>query len=161
MDYWGHTAIVVRQGGKIVLVRGFNPEMSFPGGWLRLLRESKAIEAGRSSVPAVISADEYLFTHPRAMTVEWPVDPALAEQAALELGPTGPAGELGYAGEYTARPAQFRADACSWYSAAAGVSPRPGVVIACEASAPVSGVSCSRLRKAGDGRWVRPTGREE
>ena len=107
LDYWGHTAIVVRRGGTIVLVRGFNPDASFPGGMLRLLRESGAVEAGRSSLPAVVSADEYLYAHPRAMTVEWPVDPALAEQAAADLGPTGPAGELGYATDYTARPADF------------------------------------------------------
>lgn len=108
LDAWGHTAVVVRQNGRIVAVRGFNPDAAFPGGLVRLLRESSAVEAGRSSLPAVISADDYLFTHPRATSIEWRVDADMADRALAELSPTGPAGQLGHAGDYTARPAQFR-----------------------------------------------------
>lgn len=108
LDTWGHTAVVVRQNGRIVAVRGFNPDAAFPGGLVRLLRQSGAVEAGRGSLPAVVSADQYLFTHPRAMSVEWAVDADMAQKAFTELSPTGPAGQLGHPTDYTARPAQFQ-----------------------------------------------------
>jgi len=107
LDYWGHTAVVVRQNGKIVLVRGFNPAYGFPGEMIQLLRQSSAIESGAASMPAVISADQNLFKHPKAMSVEWAVDADMAQKAMSELHPTGPAGPMGYPTDYTARPASY------------------------------------------------------
>ncbi len=105
LDYWGHTAVVVRRNGRIVAVRGFNPDSSFPRGMLNLLTQSSAVESGRSGLPSVVSADNYLLTHPRARTLEWAVSDELAEAALRELTPTGSAGALGHASEYSARPA--------------------------------------------------------
>ena len=107
LDYWGHTAVVVRRNGTIVAVRGFNPDSGFPRGLLDLLLQRRAVESGRAALPSVVSADDYLLTHPRARTLEWAVTPELAESALHELSPTGRAGALGHADLYSARPAEY------------------------------------------------------
>lgn len=71
---------------------------------LQLFLNREAVEAGKGSLPAVASADRYLLKHPRAVTIEWPVDDALARQVFEDLQPTGAAGPLGHPGEYSARP---------------------------------------------------------
>jgi len=110
LDFWGHTAVYVRQGGRIVAVRGFNPEMGTPSSMLRMLLSGRQVKAGTGQLPAVLSEDAYLFTSTAARSLEYPVS---AEQAAAflaDLPATGPGGRPGVPASYTARPAVWAAE---------------------------------------------------
>ena len=110
LDALGHTAVYVRQGGRIVAVRGFNPEMGTPSSFLRMVLSGREVEAGTAQVPAVLSEDAYLFTSNAARSMEYPVS---AEQAAAFLAglpATGPGGRPGVPTSYTARPAVWAAE---------------------------------------------------
>ncbi|HEX7839183.1 MAG TPA: DUF4157 domain-containing protein, partial [Kofleriaceae bacterium] len=106
-DYWGHTAIYVRQGGRITIVRGFNPAMEGEQV-ISLIRNFRAVESGTTSVPAAVGADAYLFTYSGARSIEYAVTPELAAQLAGRLPAVGPvAAGSGIPVQYTARPAVF------------------------------------------------------
>jgi hypothetical protein len=108
LDVWGHTAVYVRQGGRITLVRGFNPQME-GSQLLSFLRSSRAVEAGTEAVPAAIGSDAYLFTLTGSRSIEYPVSPAMAEMFAGRLPPTGPVVPGGATPPlYTARPAVYQ-----------------------------------------------------
>lgn len=100
LDSWGHSAIYVRQGGEVTIVRGFNPILQ------QLVGNTSAVRSGAGGVAAEISADAYLFTMTSARSIEYPVSPALAAELAGTLPPTGPiapGGALPH--QYTAMPA--------------------------------------------------------
>jgi hypothetical protein len=98
---WGHTAIYVRQGGRITMVRGF-----MPGSMLDTALHAGQIEAGLRGTPASIANDARLFLNTGARSVEYAVDPRLAAQAAKDLPGVGPVRPgSGLPTEYTARPA--------------------------------------------------------
>ena len=73
LDFWGHTAVYVRQGGRIVAVRGFNPATGSPSALAELLVNASRVEAGQGALPAVLSSDAYLFTSNAARSLEYPV----------------------------------------------------------------------------------------
>jgi len=99
LSSWGHTAVYVRQGGTISLVRGFTVE-----SMLGTLRNAGAIESGLAGTPAMIANDAGLFTRTGAMSIEYPVTAELAESMARRLPTTGsPTGTT--PATYTARPA--------------------------------------------------------
>jgi len=99
ISVWGHTAVYVRTGGQIQIVRGFMPA-SLP----QTILHAGSIEAGLSGTPAAISSDVGLFTKTGAMSIEYPVAPEVAEAFAKGLPPPGPVGP-GEPPLYTARPA--------------------------------------------------------
>jgi len=102
-DTWGHTAMIVRQNGRITAVRGFNPDL------VDAVRNYQAVEQGTHASPAELTADSYLFRSTAARTIEWPVEPALAARVAANMPPTGQAGAAGAPPFYTARPATMTA----------------------------------------------------
>jgi hypothetical protein len=110
LDSWGHTAVYVRQGGRIVAVRGFNPEMGTPSSWLRMLLSGRQVKAGTAQLPAVLSEDAYLFTSTAARSLEYPVSADQAAAFLADLPATGPGGRPGVPGSYTARPAVWAAE---------------------------------------------------
>lgn len=98
---WGHTAMYVRQGGRITIVRGF-----MPGNMIDTMMHAGQIEAGLRGTPAAIANDTRLFLNTGARSLEYAVSPELAAQAAKglpEVGPIRPGS--GLPTEYTARPA--------------------------------------------------------
>jgi hypothetical protein len=106
---WGHTAVYVRQNGRISLVRGFSPDTHSPGGLATLLRNSAAIEAGTGSITSVVGSDAHMFASNAARSLEYPISPELAARYAQELDPVGQGRAVGAPGEYTARPARWAA----------------------------------------------------
>jgi hypothetical protein len=110
LDVWGHTAMYVRRGGRITVVRGFNPQMNTVSSFLDVARGGDDIVAGARGVTADISADAYLFRATASRSIEWPVSAATAEQLVSGLPGTGPvAPGSGQPGLYTADPAAFAA----------------------------------------------------
>jgi hypothetical protein len=108
LDTWGHTALYVRQGGRVTTVLGFNPQM---GGsqLLPFLRNAGAVESGTAAVPATIGADAYLFTVTGARSIEYPVSSATAEALMSRLPSAGPVAPGGATPPlYTARPAVYQ-----------------------------------------------------
>ncbi len=107
LDYWGHTALMVRQNGRITLVRGFNPETGSLRSLFTLLRTSGAVEAGELALPSVVSDDAHLLASNAARSLEYPITAEQAAAYAAELHPTGPGASVGAPGSYTARPARY------------------------------------------------------
>jgi hypothetical protein len=103
-DVWGHTAVYVRRGGEIQIVRGFSPQMD-----MSFLGQSGAVERGAAAVPSTIGDDAYLFTKTGARTIEYPVAADVAEELARRLPMAGdvvPGGNV--PSLYTARPAVYQ-----------------------------------------------------
>ncbi|MFI0445526.1 DUF4157 domain-containing protein [Actinomadura sp. 6N118] len=109
LDYWGHTALYVRQAGKIVAVRGFNPVTGTWAGIVDLVRNFKAVESGAKGAPGVLSSDAYLFTSTAARTLEYPITPEQATRLLGTIPEVGPGGRPGVPLEYTAVPSNYAA----------------------------------------------------
>ncbi len=107
LDYWGHTAVYVRQNGRITLVRGFNPDAGSLRSLAGLLRNSSAIESGTAAMTSVVSDDAYLFASNAARSMEYRIAAELAARYANELSPTGLGESVGAPGQYTARPSEW------------------------------------------------------
>ncbi|MEW5930934.1 MAG: hypothetical protein AB1941_26015 [Gemmatimonadota bacterium] len=110
LDAWGHTAMYVRQGGRVTVVRGFNPQMGTPAQFLKVVFGGEGIVRGTDRIASAVSSDAYLFTSTAARTMEWPVSPQAAVrlvEGLPEVGPVLPGS--GHAPFYTASPAQWAA----------------------------------------------------
>jgi hypothetical protein len=160
-DSWGHTALYVRQGGRVTIVRGFNPRTD--GRFLlSFLRKSGAVEAGKAAVPAEIGEDAFLFTMTGARSIEYPVSPATAEALAGRLPSVGPVTPSGAPSTlYTARPAVYRictASNCVLWAAEEAEAALGGLI-----GPAAEGVSVTALgeggtvvaRSASQGRYMR------
>lgn len=108
LDRAGHTAVFVREGGKITLVRGFNPQMSTPSTFLDVAKNQGEIFSGQRGVPAEITSDAYLFESTAARTLEYPVTPDVAARFAQGLPEPGPVG-AGQPPMYSAPPSTYAA----------------------------------------------------
>lgn len=102
----GHSAVYVRQGGRITIVRGYNPQMSTPSSFWNVARNQGEIFSGRMGVPGEITADAALFQSTAARSVEFPVTEAVAAKVAAELPALGPPG-AGQPPLYTAPPSEY------------------------------------------------------
>ena len=102
----GHTAVYVRQGGKITIVRGYNPQMNTPSSFLNVVRNQGDIFSGKMGVPGEITSDAPLFKSTAARTIEYPVTRDIAARLAHELPPLGPPG-AGQPPQYTAPPSEY------------------------------------------------------
>jgi len=65
---WGHTAVYVRVGNRIQIVRGFNP-----ASMLDTIIKSSGIKAGTAGTPEKLHQTPGLFTKTSAQSVEFPV----------------------------------------------------------------------------------------
>ncbi len=85
----GHTAVFSRVNGEITIVRGFGPASTAD-----TVLNYPSLMGGKSSTPAEISADAWLFTKTTARSVEYPVTPEMARAFAQGLPEPGipPAG---------------------------------------------------------------------
>jgi hypothetical protein len=101
LDTWGHTAMYLRQDGKIVWVRGFGPEMT-----LDFAKQAGAVGSGKASVPGVVESDVSMFKSTMARTVEYPIDAQTAKAIAGQH-PVGKGGTGGSPANYTAKPNVF------------------------------------------------------
>lgn len=97
---WGHTAVYVRIGNRIQIVRGFNP-----ASLIDTVINSSGIKAGTAGTAGKITADPWLFTKTSAQSVEFPVSLETANQAMNDLPALGEVEGI----MYTARPAKFAA----------------------------------------------------
>lgn len=70
--YLGHTALYVRRGGLITMVRGFNPDMQTLRGLINVLTHREGMEKGTFPVASRITNDAGMFGVSNARTVEWP-----------------------------------------------------------------------------------------
>ena len=102
----GHTAVYVRQGGKITIVRGYNPQMNTPSSFWNVARNQGDIFSGKMGVPGEITSDAALFKSTAARTIEYPVTRDVAARLAHELPPLGPPGP-GQPPQYTAPPSEY------------------------------------------------------
>lgn len=101
---WGHTAVYVRQGGKIRILRSYTPS-----DLLGVIKEPslyKPVQEGAKGVDAAVRSGSYapkrgapMWT-PGARSIEWPVAPGTAEAAARSLPDVGPVA----GGKYTGVP---------------------------------------------------------
>jgi hypothetical protein len=94
----GHTAVFARVNGQITVVRGFGPSSTAD----TILNYSSLME-GKSSTPAEISPDAWLFTKTTARSVEYPVTPEMAQAFAQGLPEPG-VPPVGMPQNYTFRP---------------------------------------------------------
>ncbi|MFD3401572.1 DUF4157 domain-containing protein [Kribbella sp. NPDC058693] len=101
LDRLGHTAVYVRQNGRIVWARGFGPKMTASF----MLRPDAASE-GLAAVPGLVDNDISMFKSTSARTIEYPIDPRSAAQILAEH-PTGPGGTGGSPTSWTGRPNIF------------------------------------------------------
>jgi len=87
----GHTALYVRQGGKITIVRGYNPRMRWgePSTIWDLLKDYGKIFGGKKGVSGDITEDFGMFRSTSARTVEYPVTPDVAAEFLGQLPPLG------------------------------------------------------------------------
>jgi len=87
----GHTAVYVRQGGRITIVRGYNPKMSFrePSTIWKVIKDYGKIFTGRGRAPGDITEDVGLFRSTSVRTVEYPVTPEVAAEFMENLPPLG------------------------------------------------------------------------
>lgn len=106
LDTWGHTAYYVRQGGRITVVRGYNPNM------LETALHPLDVRRGVRAPVGQITEDVHLLESTAAKTLEWPVPAELAARAAEGAPPvTGPgtpfpsAASLGEPSNFTTLPA--------------------------------------------------------
>jgi hypothetical protein len=99
ISIWGHTAIYIRQGGQVTMVRGFSPQL------LELIGNMKGVRYGSSTVPGAIGADASLFTLTGARAIEYPVSAELAARLAGKLPQPGPVAPNSF--QYTAEPASW------------------------------------------------------
>lgn len=104
LDFWGHTAVYVRQGGRIAAVRGFNPATGSPAALLDLLATGSRVKAGQGALPGVLSSDAYLFTSNAARSLEYPVSTEQLTQFLSELPEVGPGGGPGVPRLHTPQP---------------------------------------------------------
>ena len=104
----GHSAVYVRQGGRITTVRGYNPLMkwSMPSSIWNVVRNYGDIFSGKMGVPGEITPDAPLFKSTAARTIEYPVTPEVAARLAQELPPLGAPGP-GQPPQYTAPPSEY------------------------------------------------------
>ncbi len=98
----GHTAVYVRIGNKIQVVRGLTPE-----SFTKLLSRFQAIKSGKAGTAATLQEDAWLFTKTSAKSVEWAVPQEVAEQLAADLPATGSAPGV----QWTGKPNVFEAPA--------------------------------------------------
>jgi hypothetical protein len=85
LEYAGHTAVYVRQGGRITIVRGYNPNSTI---W-ELIKDYGKIFTGQKGVPGEITSDVGLFRFTSVRTVEYPVTPEVAAEFLEKLPPLG------------------------------------------------------------------------
>ena len=87
---WGHTAMYVRQNGRITIIRSYAPTSLSDMAAARVTNPAAyyGTKAGTRGVPASIYNDAYMpgegipmFTHSGARSVEWPVSAESAEAA--------------------------------------------------------------------------------
>ena len=90
-EFAGHTAIYVRQGGQITIMRGYNPRMrwSEPSTMLDMARNYRQIFGGSRGVPGDITSDVGMFRSTSVRTVEYPVTPEVAAEFLEQLPPLG------------------------------------------------------------------------
>jgi hypothetical protein len=99
LESFGHTSVFVRQGGRITIVRGFQPT-----SWQTLSNISEIFS--KRPVPSSITNDLASFTRTTAQTVEWPVTAGSAEKMAMHLStlePTPAAGATHWVAHPTAQ----------------------------------------------------------
>ena len=87
----GHTAVYVRQGGQIIMVRGYNPKMSFgePSTIFDVMKDYGKIFTGKMGVPGDITNDVGMFRMTSVRTIEYPVTPEVAAEFMAQLPPLG------------------------------------------------------------------------
>jgi len=96
----GHTAVYVRIGNRIQVVRGLSPE-----SFAKLATRFQAVTSGKAGTPAAFGEDAWLFTKTSARSVEWAVPQEVAEQLAADLPAPGSASGV----QWTGRPSVFEA----------------------------------------------------
>ena len=99
---WGHTAMYVRMGGRIVSIRSYGPSS------LAEAALTSGVKTGEAGVPASIYSQASapgegipMFSNTSARSIEWPVDAATAEAAAKGMPVLGKV----TGGKYTGVPA--------------------------------------------------------
>lgn len=90
-EWAGHTAVYVRQGGQITIVRGYNPRMSLsePSTIWNVAKNYSKVFGGKMGVPGEITSDPGLFRSTSVRTVEYPVTPDVAAKLVADLPPLG------------------------------------------------------------------------
>jgi hypothetical protein len=105
-EFYGHTAVYVRQGGKITIVRGYNPMMEGLTNKWNVVANRGEIFSGRMGVPGAITGDANLFESMSVRTIEYPVTADVAARIANELPGLG-VPPAGHPPEYTAPPSEY------------------------------------------------------
>ena len=156
---WGHTALYVRVGGRIQIVRGYTiasiralaqgPIITTPGAptgaptWnpREMLANFSAVRHGRGGTPAQIADDIALFRNSGARALEVAVPREVALRQIAGLPEPGPVMHGGQPGLYTAEPANLGGcvgtNCVNWAAAEAertlgrpiGPASRPGVSV--------------------------------
>lgn len=108
LEWAGHTAVYVRQGGQITIVRGYNPRMRYsePSTIWEMLKDYKKIFGGKKGVTGDITEDFGMFRSTSVRTVEYPVTPDVAAEFAGSLPPLGTPGP-GEPPMYSAPPSTY------------------------------------------------------